>query len=271
MPFDFSTNKTVEELSSVPEDFKSFFQETTDGSGFSLSEDQRVKDAVKVISGLWSTVSNQRKELDTNVETGLKEALSPLSDFGDSAESILEAIAARVEEAKKSGKTDKDVDAATDKLRKDLTDVHEAEKRNWTDEKGSLVGQIRGLLVDNVINEALGDRAVSSMVARRVIADFVDIDSDENGKFRTIVKDPDNPKQARKNVTDGQLFKVEDLIKELSGKDDYKPLFKSEAPKGSGSQPGAPSRRVDIPVPGEKKSSYNKIRDGLKKREKQGT
>jgi hypothetical protein len=267
MPFDFEANKVVEDINKVPEDFRSFYKEASDGSGHALDESSpAVKSAVKVISGLWSTVANQRREVEGKIKTGVETALSPLSEYGSDANAILEAITTRIDEAKKGGKGAKDAEAALDKLRKDLTDVHSAEKNKWTEKEKTLVDQIRKLLVDNVIGEALGDRAVSQTVARRVIADFVDIDADEAGDFRTIVKDEHG--DTRKRVTDGQFFTVDDLIKELQGKDDYKPLFKSEAPRGSGSPPGGPSRRVEVPVPGANKSAVDKIRDGLRTRDR---
>lgn len=242
--FDFDVNKTVDDLSGVPADFKDYYVQTSDGSGYALNEESVVvKNSVKVIKGLWQTIANQRKESEPLVKKQVAEILGGLTDLGDSPESILEAVDTRVADAKK-GKSNKDVEAATDKLRKDLTDVFDAKENGWGDEKGGLVSQIRKLLVTNVINEALGDRAVSPSVARRVIADFVDIDTDEAGQFRTIVKDG---KDARKNVTDGQLFTVESLIDELTGMDEYKSLFKSEAPHGSGPNPGD-MRRVIRPT-----------------------
>lgn len=261
MPFDFNANRTVEKIDVVPEDFRPFYVESSDGSGFTLADSPQVASAVKVISGLYKTVSNTRKEADDL--RGQSVDLSPLKDYGDTPEEIATAFTAKIEEIKKSGKSNADVEDQLNKLRRDLTDVHTAEKTKWGERETGLIKQIRNLLVDNVINEALGDSAVSPKMARRVISDFVDIEADENGNFRTIVKDAENG-GARKNVTDGQLFTVEDLVKELKGHDDYKPLFKSDAPKGSGSRPGAPSRFVDRkPDAGEGKSSLDKIKSGL--------
>lgn len=264
MPFDFDANKTVEDLNTVPEDFRPFYEEGTDGT-FSLSGSAPVTSAVKVIGGLYKTVGNVRREVDTL--KGKQIDLGPLKEYGEDPEAIATAITAKIEEIKKSGKSDADTDAAVEKLRKDLTDVHVAEKNKWGEDRNTLVSQIRSLLVDNKINEAIGDKTVSPVVARRVIADFVDIEQDENGNFRTIVKDEQGG--ARKRVTDGQLVTVDDLVKELMGKEEFQPLFKSDAPRGAGSPPGGPGRKIQSALPeGHKKSSFEKIRDGLAKRQR---
>jgi hypothetical protein len=266
MPFDFSANRTVEDLTKVPEDFRGFYKEASDGSGHVLDEaNPVVVSAVKVIGGLWTTVANQRREIETKVKTGVEGALAPLSEYGADANAILEAVTAKLDEAKKSGvRGSKDQEAALEKLRKDLGDVHVAKERQWEESRTGLIGQIRRLLVDNQIGEALGDRALSPKVAKRVIGDFVDIEEDEGGNFRTIVRDPVT-NEPRKRVTDGGLLTVQELVGELATNDEYKPLFKSEAPKGSGSSPGGPGKRVEHTPPAAQKSYVDKITAGLRK------
>lgn len=266
MPFDFSANRTVEDLNTVPEDFRCYYKEASDGSGHALDDSNPVvKSAVKVIGGLWTTVANQRREIEGKVESGVKSALEPLSEYGADANAILEAVTAKLEDAKKSGvRGSKAQEEALEKLRKDLGDVHVAKERQWEESKSGLIGQIRRLLIDNQIGEALGNKAVSPKIAKRIIGDLVDIEADEGGNFRTIVRDPTTG-EARKRVTDGGLLTVNELVGELATNDEYKPLFKSEAPKGSGSAPGGLGKQVDHTPTAPKASYVDKITAGLRK------
>lgn len=264
MPFDFQANREVEDINKITEDFRPFYKEKDDGTGWVLSDDPQVQSAVKVISGLFKTVSDTRRERDTF--RGRAVDLGPLSEFGQTPDEIAEAVRNRIEEARSAGRTDEDLQAAQDRLRRELQSGHDSEKTKWTERERFLVSEIEKLTLDTALDAALGDRAVSRPVAKKVLRDFLKAEPDpETGTYRTIV--PDERGDPRRRVSDGQLFTAEDLVKECMDREDFQILFKSEAPNGSGSKPGSSQRRVPSGIdPNRQKSAHEKIRDGLSKR-----
>jgi hypothetical protein len=266
MLFDFEQNATVEDLDTVPADFRSFYVEAADGSGFELRTDDTVSSAVKTIKGLYRTMTNQRKEVDRIRKDRVD--LSPLSDFGSDPQSIRDEIDARIaeleEKSKSAGGTDVDVKAELDKLRQKLVAEHTTTLTGLQGELDTSRQQMRQMLIDTQISSALAGKAIDIDVAKRVYRDRFDMISDEEtGKHRLVVKDEDGA--ILTNITDGSETTPEQFFAEQAKDERMAFLFKSEAPSGSGHEPRqSHTTRVMQKAKGDL-SADDKIRMGLQK------
>ena len=238
MRFVLGDNQTVESLETVPEDFRSFYEEGSDGS-FKLADSPAIKSAVKVIDGLGRTVKATRKEADDL--RGKAIDLGPLSEFGDGPEAIRAAIDNRIAELQGKLKSKGDNATEIEKVRADLKAANATALAAKDKEIGTLADQLAGLMIDGQLDDALGDRAVNKKVAKRVIGDFVRASRNENGEFSVVVVDDDG--DARTNPTTGEPMGIADLVEFVSKSEDYASLFKSDTKNGGGTPPGAPSRR----------------------------
>lgn len=260
MPFDFSKNQTVESIDSVPPDFQPFYKEAEDG-GFELdSENPVVAKSVTVITGLNKALGKARKEVKDAAGSAVD--LTPLAEFGDSPEAILETFQSKIDEVSKSkGKASaEDLQRQLDKARADWEKASSAEKEKLTTRAEGLLSHLRKHLVENALTQAMIEEGVDDpeLLMPHVLPSVSA--REENGDF--VVRVVDEEGDIRHGSTGSEMTLIE-RVREMKGMDKYGRFFKSEAPKGGGTPPGSGSRRP--PQTPEKMSPTDKIKVGLDK------
>jgi len=256
MPFDFEQNQTVDNLDTVPEDFKGFYTENNEG-GFALREE--FGSAVKVITGLNKSLLAARKDAKKASESTVD--LSPLAEYGDSVETIQAGVAAKLDELTSQLKGGEKAKIDLDKARDDWAKTAAKEREGLENSNAQLRGQIHKLLITDQLKSAIGDRALNPDLVIPFAEERARIQENE-GKFSVVFVDEDN---AIRYGTGGAPLTPKEFVDEMSGIDKYKPLFKSTVPEGSGARPGASSRRP-APTTGDK-TANEKIADGLRQLE----
>ena len=259
--FKFAEHTEVEKLDAVPENFRVFYEKTGDEGEqkFTLKADESVKAAVASITGLNSSLTAARAEA-----AGLKGKatdLSALGEYGTDPESILAGITAKIDEVQATSKnsTAKDVERQLEKIKADLSKTHAEGLKQKDTRIEALKGQLYGHLVDSEAVSALKDSIDPELalpfVKRQVRVDEVD------GNFEVQVIDKAG--DIRYSGVTGARMSINELVSEMKTQPKFKPLFKSQAPGGGGTPPGASHMKVANQTPGQK-TATEKISAGLK-------
>jgi hypothetical protein len=121
-----------------------------------------------------------------------------------------------------------------------------------------LTGQLHGHLVTSAATSALAAAgSIDTDLAMPHLARQVQV-QEEDGKFNVHVVDAQG--DTRYSGSTGAPMTITELVAEMKGTDKFKPLFKSEAPKGGGKQPG----HTHVPAGGGgEMSATDKIEAGL--------
>lgn len=255
MEFSFSDNKQVDNLEKVPTDFRGLYKEI-EGKYTLDSDNAGVKSAVAAIISLNESLKKARTDAKNN-----KVDLSPLKDFGASPAEILEAFNSKIEEiSKKTGKGSEDVQRQVEKIKAELAEAHAKEVKAHSARGDALKGQLYALMVSNSAISALAEAgAIDSDLALPFLEKQVKVE-EEDGKFTVYVKD--NAGDIRYSGASGSPMTIKELVAEMKGQDKYKPLFKSEAPRGG----GAPGSRKPLTKPTDRElTPLEKIAIGLEK------
>jgi hypothetical protein len=261
MAFDFEANKIVDSLDKVPQDFQTFYMESSDGT-FALATDlPAVAAAVKVISGLNRSLSVSRKEAKGKTTVDL----TPLADFGATPEEIREAVDAKLAEYQSAAKNGEKIKLDLDNVKKEYENKLNAQLQPVVDENRTLRGQLTNVVIksnaQNAIREAGGDDLLLPFVMEQLVM------GEYAGETRAMVRDTNSVEKdaVRLSASTNEPLGIPELLKEMKGQDRFKKLFPSEAPTGSGHTPnvsanvprrGVAQRRNDM-------SPTEKIKAGL--------
>lgn len=260
--FDFSINQTVDSIESVPEDFRGLYVEAGDGKFKLNSGDEGVRSAVSAIVRLNGALKNSRSEVDT-LKKGRVD-LSPLSEYGDSVETIAEGVKTKLAEAGKGKKADEN--AIRQQITQEVAATHKSETDALKQSNKKLQQQLFQNTVVSAATSALSPVAVSVDLAMPHVLSQVKAAVNDDGTYGVEVVDAEGA--TRFSGTTGSKMTVAELVAEMKGKDDFAPLFKSDIKSGGGSQPS--SQRRSSPVGGrggdDARSGTQKISDGLKAR-----
>lgn len=256
---EFQFQPTVENIESVPQDFRGLYAEA-EGGGYALrSDDEGVKSAVSAITGLSKALKVARTEAQG--WKGKSVDLSALAEYGDSPEAILEGFQEKLAEATKGKKSQEDFLRQIEKVKADLGAEYgqkiEAEKQR----SEALKNQLHGILVTGEARSALAEAgAIDADLALPFLTQQVKV-AEEDGKFQVMVVDQAG--DPRYSGVTGAPMSVKELVAEMKGQEKFGPLFKSESRSGSGApangQRRAPSR------PTSELSATDKIAQGLAK------
>lgn len=266
MEFDFSQNTEVSDLNTVPEDFRGLYSETEEGSGkYRLASDNEgVKSAVAAITRLNQALKASRAEAKANKQN--KVDLSPLADYGDTPEAILEGFNSKLtelnEQLKKKG--GEDLSRQVEKIKQDLATAHAKELETRDKRVEALTGQLHGLLVTNEAKGALTEaNVIDADLALPFVQNQVKV-AEDDGKFMVSVVD--DAGDVRYSGVTGAPMTIKELVAEMKSKEKFAPLFKSEAPGGGGTKPGgSPAPRGAHRGDTSQLSSVAKISQGLAK------
>jgi len=241
MEFDFSP--TVESIESVPQDFRGLYAEQ-DGKHVLRTDDDAVKAAVSAITGLNRSLKAARGEVKT-LKTN-KVDLSPLSEYGDSPDTILERFNETLADATKGNKTKEEFARQIEKVKGDLGSEYASKIEAANQRAEALQGQLHSILVTGEAKSALADAgAIDAELALPFLERQVKV-AEEDGKFQVLVVD--SAGDPRYSGVTGAPMSLKELVAEMKGQDKFGPLFKSGAGQGGGTPADgarrAPQRQV---------------------------
>lgn len=255
--FDFEQHREVADLEKVPEQFRPLYVEKEEGEGFELSGNETVKSAVEAIVGLNRSLKAARS--DTKKAKAGKVDLSALSEYGESVDEIVAGVSAKLEELDGQLAAGKDAKINIDKIKEELAKVHAKDVGVKDTRITALTGQLYKLMVETSARQALDGKAIDADLVMPFLTDRIKVVEEDN-VFQVLVVDEQGDR--RFSGVTGTAMTIKDLVGEMQKQDKFAPLFKSEAPKGSGHLPGT-SVTPTPTIPGQKKTSHDKIRDGL--------
>lgn len=240
--WDFANNGTVEDLNSVPENFRSLYVER-DGAWHLNTEDVVIKGAVEALIGQGKALGSSRNEvkfLKQKLEKAQPTDLSALSEYGSTPEDIVQGVTDALKAAGK-GKGE-ELTRQVEKIKADLTSAHQKELEAREGRIKTLSGQLDRTLRTGAVTAALAEAgAVNPRVLAPSVLESVKVVEDEQGEFSVqVVDEKGDPKWSH---VSGEPMTIKELVISMKGSDEYKPFFKSEAPTGGGSTP-----RPRVPV-----------------------
>lgn len=252
MDHDFS--KPVTDINTVPAEFRPLYsaEPSGDDNVHALRED--AQGVVKAITGLNTALKAARADAKNKKTVDL----SPLADFGEDPETILQAVNAKLEEASTAG--NKDAKRQLEKLKADMQTQQTKELENRDKRITGLTGQLYNHLVKSAATTAIAAAKGTPDLLLPFVEQQVKV-VEADGNFNVVVVDKDG--DVRHNVA-GSPMSINELVTEMKGNEKYGRLFDSEAPNGGGTPPAGGK-----PVGGTKqvgdKSSLQKISGALSK------
>lgn len=256
--FDFATNRTVEDMKTVPEQFQPLYKETEDGK-FTLSSEPAVVGAVEAMIGLSTALTASR--LEAKDYKGKQVDLSSLSDWGTEPEAIKTAIATKLDELTAEIAKGKGATLDLDSLKEALAKTHAQEIGAKDVVIEGMRGQIHKELVTNRAQAAIAKAGGNLLLLEPHLNKSIKTVANDKGEFEAQVVDKDGTR--RFSGVTAEHMTIEELVAEMKTKEEFGPCFVSDAPSGGGAKPigGAPPRlAVD------KMNSVDKISAGLTKR-----
>jgi predicted transcriptional regulator len=235
----------VTALDQVPEQFRPLYAADKDGS-IKIKDTPEVKGAREAIVGLSKSLKAARQDADNFKKS--KVDLTPLKEFGESPESILQTFQSKLsalqEELGKGTKAKADFDS----LRADLQKAHKTEIEKYEARNKGLQGQLWTLLVETTAKSAIASQKGDLDLLMPFVKDRVKV-VEEDGVVKTYVV---GDQGERRYGAMGADMTITELIAEMKSSSKFSKLFESETPRGGGTPPGGPSSR-----PGPKSQDRN--------------
>lgn len=228
MEFDFSNNQVVENLDSVPEQFRGAYVENEgEDGGFVINP--QVKPLTEAVSGLNTALSKARKEAKTNRGATPEQILEPLGF--KSIDEAQETITNLKEQLEKAGDGKINLDKMRADMQKRLDEGLAAKDKEIEGMSSSLQRYLVEKEAVNAITQAKGipDLLLPHIRNQTKVVrdgdDFVVRVVDGDGEFRGDGK--------------GGFMGIGDLVTELKSHQSFGRAFESEAPRGGGTPPPA--------------------------------
>jgi len=274
MKFDFTKNRTVEELTVVPENCRAFYEKIEpDGDDgavtYNLRGDAQTIAAVAVITGQNKALVAVRQEVKDAKDSKAVD-LTGLSDYGQTIDEIVAGVNTKVEEltANASG-NESDIAIRVAAVKKDHSEAMAALTATKDGEIATRQGQLENYMIETSIMHAgagwqgLNPKLVSPFARQQMKVLLVDekpsvvvVDAAGEARYST------SPERA------GELMNTDELFEEMSKDKALRQIFPSDqAAQGGGAAPSGPAsvRR------GDKTKNMNaaqKISEGLKSQRK---
>jgi len=262
--FDFQA--AIDNIDDVPGDFRSLYEEGEEGKHV-LKSDDFSKSAIAAITGLNTALKASRAEVSA-LKTKHKDVdLSPLSEYGDSPESIVERFNEMLAEAGKGKKSTEEIERQVSKIKADLATDYEAKLTAATQRGDTLKGQLYAHLVTSEAKSALASAGVIDVdLALPFVQNRVKV-SEEDGQFKVfVVDDTGDPRYS--GVTASPMS-VKELVAEIKSQERFAPLFRSESRDGGGTPPDRRPKPRQGGDAGEK-TAHDKIKAGIEARRRRG-
>lgn len=262
MDFTFQENMEVKTLDTVPEQFRSFYKDKGDSTGFRVDSDNVVvKGAVESIGKLHATLKAVRGELSTANQKKSVD-LGPLSDYGTDVPGIatyvkekISGLTTQLDEAGKGGKVN------IEKIKEEIAKANSGDMQKKDKRIEGLTGQLYKLLVENAAQEAISTEKGEATLLMPFVKEKVKV-AEEDGVFKVFVVDAQGDR--RFSGTTGGPMTLNELVKEMKGHEKFQRLFNSDRKEGGGGSPNHSNSGLIKKGDGEK-SAVDKISSGLKK------
>jgi hypothetical protein len=254
MKFDFTKNRKVEKLDSVPENLRAFYEEVEgDGEGFQLKTDSVTTAAIAVISGLNGALTKARGDVETAKKAN-KVDLTILADYGDTPEAIHQSVTAKIKEltAQASG-NEKDVQQRISVIKKEAS---EAMTKALAEKDNLLVAQkntLHNYMLDtSIMNASSAFQGLNAKLVAPFAKQQMKIQEADGAAQVVIVDSNGEPRYSKQADRAGELMQADELLLEMSESAEFKQLFPSQqATTGGGTQ------TTHVPV-GVRKTNNNK-------------
>lgn len=263
--FTFEENKTVKDLSSVPNHYHSLYEQGSEG--FTLKETPELSGLYKGIDITAKALASERVGRSEDQKKIVD--LTALSAYGTSVDEIAQGVQAKVEELQAEINKGSQAKLDIDKIKEDLAKANATEIAKRDKSIENLTGQLHELTINRGLSDALdkhGAKADNKELLSLALGQNIRMVED-NGKFvERIVDDSGNVRYS--GATQAPMT-IEEFVKESKPLPKYAMLFSSEAPNGTdlgGGHTG--TRTVQNPPPPQQqvKTANQKIADGLKNR-----
>ena len=228
--YDFSENTNVENLDTVPAEFKEMYaevknEESGDVTGYQIGDQHKA--SVEAIMGLTKALESSRgeaKELKGKVDlTDLKQWGGTASEIKASFEGELKGLSDQLLQGKEATHN-------FDTLKADLQKGHEVELLNLGKENERVRGQLHNILVKKEAQAAIlaekGKALLMPFVEEHVRVKDVD------GQVEVFVVDKEN--NIRHSATTGQPMTITEFVKSMKTDPEFGILFESNNPQGGG-------------------------------------
>jgi polyhydroxyalkanoate synthesis regulator phasin len=217
----------VEILDEVPEALR---EEYTEADGRYILDVEAVDGfALEDVKGLKNALSRQQADA--------KRFKDQLKAFGDMSPDEAKKAAERLAELEELTNSKGDVEARIKDGIKNREDQLVTKYKKELDEKDSrishLTGKLEGALVDSRAAEAIREAKGSVELLLPHVKRYVRMNEVDGQFVAQVVDDQDNPRISLKsNSTDP--MSIQELVKEMSGKDTYAPAFAGSGASGGG-------------------------------------
>ncbi len=266
MKFDFTKNRSVTELSTVPANCQAFYEKAeNEDDGFSLRTDTVTTAAVAVITGQNKALKAVRQEV-TDAKAANTTDLSALSAYGDNVSAIATAVGTKIEEltANASGK-ESDIATRIAGIKKEHGEAMAAAKATTDSEIKTKQAQLEDYMIEtSIMHAGVGWQGLNTVLVTPFARKQMRVANVED-KPRVVIVGTDNePRYSTSPDRAGELMNTEELFVEMSEDKTLRQVFPStQADTGGGShQSAGPGVRR-----GDKTANMNsaqKIGHGLK-------
>ena len=265
MKFDFTKNREVDTLDTVPDNFRDFYAEVPganegDASTYKLRDEPAIMNAVNTITGLNNALEASRRDVDEVKKNQVD--LSPLKDYGEEPKAIAEAVAKRLKAVE--DRSGQDVKSQVDAIRKELTEQFANANAQSQSQIDNLTRQLDDHMINNAISAACphvhnaSPHLVAPFARRRL---KIDVDPDTGQRSITPLNREGNVMFSMDPNRAGEKASMVELLTDMASDPELQPIFPSANRSGSGAadSAGIPKKGKNI----EDMSASQKIAEGL--------
>lgn len=258
MEFNFQENAEVEDISKVPEQFRSMYEEGE--TGHKLAEP--FSPIASAIDGLNKSLKAARKDAEK-----ARKDRPDVTPFNELATSVLgleeadpSAMRSAIEELmEKAAKGDKEGKVNWDKMKADLEKGYQKQLEGKDGELRAMQSSLESYLIGSEAHRAIAsEKGVPELLLPHIERQTRVVK--EGDKYVTRVVDEQGDPRGNH---EGGFMSIGDLVKEMKASAVFGRAFESEAPAGSGTRPGGPSTRTQSR---NEMTPVDRISAGLKKR-----
>lgn len=264
MKFDFTKNRTVEDINTVPTNFQGFYaeQEVDGQKVHKIRDEPAIVEAINTIVGLNTALHAARQDVDAAKKGAID--LAPLEAYGDNPQAIAENIAKKVKSLEE--RAGQDVKSQVDAIKNDMA----ASQAAITAQTQKVVENLTTQLDDHMVTNAIGgacphlngaDPELVAPFARRRLR--IEVDPETGARSLTPLTRDGNVMYSTDPNHAGEKASTVELLKDMSTEPHLAPLFPSANRTGSGA---ADTAGIPNPSKGdvEKMSAAQKISEGLR-------
>lgn len=268
--FDLEENFEVEDIESVPEEYKGLYEEGGE-KGYKIADN--VKPLVEAYSGTTKSLNKERSaKSKANEEAktrrhSLSEVESILNEAGFEIgdEEVPNVVKNAITDLQGKAKNGEQVKVDLDKVRSEMQKKQEELSNSKDQEISARDKALEKIMIKGAAQSELAEAKGNTKLLMPHIANHTKVmetgkDDDGVPVYEVRVLDEDGDFR-----TDGKggYMGVKDLVQEMKSSKDFASAFESETPGGGGAKPGPSTRK---PSGSQDKNANQKISSGLENR-----